>query len=234
MRKNNGHVRRCGVCGSAFDASMLTTGAAVRTPVASLIRSEHEGWTSEDYICTVDLTHYRTRYIQSLLESEKGELTALESAVLDSLREQQLLSANVDAAFEQDWSVGERCADRLAAFGGSWAFLLVFALFSLTWIAINSFALFGRPVDPYPFILLNLLLSCLAAIQAPIIMMSQNRQEAKDRRRSMHDYQVNLKAELEIRHLHEKVDHLISHQWERLVQIQQVQLDMLAELHRIR
>jgi len=96
----------------------------------------------------------------------------------------------------------------------------------------NSLVLYWRPVDPYPFILLNLVLSCLAAVQAPVIMMSQNRQEAKDRLRSEHDYQVNLKAELEIRHLHEKLDHLLSHQWERLVEIQQVQLQLLAELQR--
>ncbi len=89
-----------------------------------------------------------------------------------------------------------------------------------------------RPVDPYPFILLNLVLSCLAAIQAPIIMMSQNRQEAKDRLRSQHDYQINLKAELEIRHLHEKMDHLLSHQWERLAHIQEIQLDLLAEMNK--
>ena len=96
----------------------------------------------------------------------------------------------------------------------------------------NSLVLYWRPVDPYPFILLNLVLSCLAAVPAPVIMMSQNRQEAKDRLRSEHDYQVNLKAELEIRHLHEKLDHLLSHQWERLVEIQQVQLQLLAELQR--
>jgi uncharacterized membrane protein len=87
-------------------------------------------------------------------------------------------------------------------------------------------------MDPYPYILLNLILSCLAAIQAPIIMMSQNRQEAKDRLRSQHDYQVNLKAELEIRHLHEKVDHLLSHQWERLAEIQEIQLELLSEIGR--
>lgn len=234
MRRNNEHARQCGVCGRRFDAQSLTAGAALREAVGDLIRSEHPAWTTADYICPADLARYRARYIQSLLESEKGELTALEGAVLDSLREQQLLSTNIDAQFENEWSVGDRLADRLASFGGSWGFLAAFAIFSLAWIGMNSFALFWRPVDPYPFILLNLMLSCVAAIQAPVIMMSQNRQEAKDRRRSLHDYQINLKAELEIRHLHEKVDHLISHQWERLVQIQQVQLDMLAELNRIR
>jgi uncharacterized membrane protein len=101
-------------------------------------------------------------------------------------------------------------------------------------VVLNSAVLVTRPFDPYPFIFLNLILSCLAAIQAPVIMMSQNRQEAKDRLRSQHDYQINLKAELEIRHLHEKLDHLLSRQWERLVAIQQVQLDVLSELSRLR
>jgi uncharacterized membrane protein len=169
-----------------------------------------------------------------MLESERGELTSLEQEVVRSLHEHELLSENVDEQFERHWSLGERLADRIAAFGGSWIFLICFGVFMLLWITANSVILVARPLDPYPFILLNLVLSCLAAIQAPIIMMSQNRQEAKDRLRSQHDYQVNLKAELEIRHLHEKVDHLLSHQWERLVEIQEIQLDLLSELGRKR
>jgi uncharacterized membrane protein len=125
-------------------------------------------------------------------------------------------------------------ADRLASFGGSWTFLIIFASILLIWISLNSFLLLKRPFDPYPFILLNLVLSCLAAIQAPVIMMSQNRVEVKDRLRSQHDYRVNLKAELEIRQLHDKIDHLLSHQWERLVEIQQIQIDLLSELTRLR
>jgi uncharacterized membrane protein len=140
------------------------------------------------------------------------------------------LASNVDAEFEQEWTFGERLADKIATFGGSWTFLIVFGGFLSLWIAMNTLVLLWRPVDPYPFILLNLVLSCLAAIQAPIIMMSQNRQEAKDRVRAQHDYQVNLKAELEIRQLHEKIDHLLSHQWERLVEIQEVQLELLSEI----
>ena len=147
-----------------------------------------------------------------------------------SLREHELLSTNIEAEFEQKWSFGERLADKIATFGGSWVFLICFGVFLLVWVGMNSLVLLWRPLDPYPFIFLNLLLSCLAAIQAPIIMMSQNRQEAKDRVRSQHDYKVNLKAELEIRHLHEKVDHLLSHQWERLVQIQELQLELLSDL----
>ena len=143
-------------------------------------------------------------------------------------------SANPDAEFEGRWTRGEKLADRVASFGGSWGFIAVFFTFIAAWITTNLWLLGNRPVDPYPFILLNLMLSCLAAIQAPVIMMSQNRQEAKDRLRSQHDYQINLKAELEIRHLHEKIDHLLSHQWERLVEMQRLQIDLLSELGRRR
>jgi uncharacterized membrane protein len=202
--------------------------------VAAEIRKDFPGWSPEKFICRPDLNRFRSRYVHSLLESEKGELTSLEHEVLQSLREHEVLAKDTDSEFEQKWTLGERLADRIASFGGSWTFLICFGAFLALWIAVNSAVLIWRPVDPYPFILLNLVLSCLAAIQAPIIMMSQNRQEAKDRLRSQHDYQVNLKAELEIRHLHEKIDHLLSHQWERLVAIQEVQLELLSELGRRR
>ena len=134
--------------------------------------------------------------------------------------------------FEKSWSFAERLADGIARFGGSWTFILCFGAFLALWIVINTLVLSLHRPDPYPFILLNLILSCLAAIQAPVIMMSQNRQETKDRLRSQNDYQINLKAELEIRHLHDKLDHLLSHQWDRLVQIQEVQLDLLSAIYR--
>ena len=206
------------------------SGALVRELFAERIRKDHPDWSENSYICREDLGRYRAFYVHDLLESEKGELTVLEHEVVESLRKHELLSANVDAEFEQKWSFGERLADRIASFGGSWSFLIIFFVLLTIWIGVNSLVLLWRPVDPYPYILLNLVLSCLAAIQAPIIMMSQNRQETKDRLRSQHDYQVNLKAELEIRILQEKLDHLLSHQWERLVQIQEVQLDLLSEL----
>jgi uncharacterized membrane protein len=180
------------------------------------------------------LNRYRGQYVHSLLESEKGELTSLENEVLTSLHDHETLSKNVDTEVEREWTLGERLADRIAAFGGSWTFLVLFGAFLAVWIRVNSFILYARAPDPYPYILLNLILSCLAAIQAPIIMMSQNRQGVKDRLRSKHDYQINLKAELEIRHLHEKLDHLPSHRWERLAQIQEIQLESLAAISRRR
>src|SRR6185436_16193408 len=138
----------------------------------------------------------------------------------------------VDTNLELDQRVtfGDRLADRVARFGGSWAFILSFGAFLIVWMVINTIALFRRPFDPYPFILLNLILSTLAALQAPIIMMSQNRQETKDRLRAEHDYRVNLKAELEIRLLSERVDALVTHQWQRLLEIQKIQLDLMEEL----
>jgi uncharacterized membrane protein len=206
----------------------------VRGPVYELIRRDYPNCTYESYICRADLSGYRTKYVHSPLESEKGELSELEKQVLNSLQKQELISSNVDNEFERDWTFGERLADQIAAFGGSWSFLIIFALFISFWIVMNTIVLFWRPVDPFPFILLNLLLSCLAAIQAPVIMMSQNRQEAKDRLRAQHDYQVNLKAELEIRQIHEKLDHLLSKQWERLAQIQEIQIEQLSEISELK
>jgi uncharacterized membrane protein len=234
MRAGVNEHRPCEVCGKVFPIRDLVPGGAVRDVVAAEIRKDFPGWSPEKFICRPDLNRFRSRYVHSLLESEKGELTSLEHEVLQSLREHEVLAKDTDSEFEENWTLGERLADRIASFGGSWTFLICFGAFLALWIAVNSAVLIWRPVDPYPFILLNLVLSCLAAIQAPIIMMSQNRQEAKDRLRSQHDYQVNLKAELEIRHLHEKIDHLLSHQWERLVAIQEVQLELLSELGRRR
>ena len=121
-------------------------------------------------------------------------------------------------------------ADHIAAFGGSWTFIIIFGVVLLAWMFVNSFVLITRPFDPFPYILLNLVLSTLAAVQAPVIMMSQNRQEARDRQRAVYDYKINLKAELEIRQLHQKMDHLLSHQWERLVEIQEIQMELINEL----
>jgi uncharacterized membrane protein len=231
---NRRETKTCGICGKTFAQRDLVPGIALRDVVAQEILQEYPNWSQEKFICRADLNRYRGKYVHSLLESEKGELTSLENEVLTSLRNHETLAKNIDTEFEGEWTLGERLADRIAAFGGSWLFLILFGAFLALWIGANSFILYAHPPDPYPYILLNLILSCLAAIQAPIIMMSQNRQEAKDRLRSEHDYQINLKAELEIRHLHEKLDHLLSHQWERLAQIQEIQVELLAEISRRR
>jgi uncharacterized membrane protein len=219
--------RRCQLCGST---AQLRPAAIVRPSVVEAIRAEHPDWSEAGFICHSDLARYRGLHVERILAGERGELTQLEHQVIESLAKHEILAENVDAEFEGELTLGERLADRIAEFGGSWTFILCFWAVLVTWILFNTaLVAFGR-FDPYPFILLNLVLSCLAALQAPVIMMSQNRLEAKDRLRSEHDYRVNLKAELEIRHLHEKLDHLLSHQWERLIEVQQVQLELLEEL----
>lgn len=223
-------TRTCDICDKSFAARLLVPASAVNDQVAREIVRAHPAWSQESHICREDLNRFRAKYVHALLATEKGEVSALEQEIVHSLRDHDILSRNVEEEFEQNWTFGERLADKIASFGGSWKFLILFGVFLALWILMNSLVLLWRPADPYPFILLNLMLSCLAAVQAPVIIMSQNRQEAKDRLRSQHDYQVNLKAELEIRHLHEKVDHLLSHQWERLAQIQEIQLELLAEL----
>ena len=229
--KKTKEPRACQVCGSKHD---LVRAAAVRPAVAALIRGEAVEWSEAGWICSADLDRFRHRYVRSLLEEDKGELTTLENEVLESLRTHELLATNVESEFESTRTLGQRVADRIASFGGSWPFIFLFALVLFGWLFINSVLLAARPFDPYPYILLNLILSCLAAVQAPVIMMSQNRQEERDRLRAIHDYQINLKAELEIRHLNQKIDHLLSHQWERLVEIQEIQMDLMDELRAAR
>ncbi|KPK64472.1 hypothetical protein AMJ83_01805 [candidate division WOR_3 bacterium SM23_42] len=222
----------CQICGKPKKRSEVIPAELVRAPLVALIKKTHPDWSSEGFICISDLNRFRSQYVQEVLETEKGELSALEKKVMESIREEELLSKNVNTEFEQKLTLNERMADRLAEYAGSWRFITGFFAVLVVWILLNSFLLIFRPFDPYPFILLNLVLSCLAAIQAPIIMMSQNRQEAKDRLRSEHDYVVNLKAELEIRHLHEKIDHLLMNQWQRLLEIQEIQMELMGELTR--
>jgi uncharacterized membrane protein len=221
---------QCQICGRSADKIELMSADLVRPVITNLIRESFAGWESTGFICLKDLNHYRNQYIRNLIEQEKGELSELDKEVLESITKHEILSTQVDEIYESGLTFGQRLSDQLAQFGGSWKFIIIFTLILSVWIIINSVVLFIRPFDPFPYIFLNLILSCLAAIQAPIIMMSQNRQEAKDRLRVMHDYQVNLKAELEIRQLHQKLDHLLSNQWERLVEIQEVQMELLTEL----
>ncbi len=227
---NSKPQRLCAICGKSFNAGKTLPLALIRPSVLHEIEADHPGLDLNGFICQPDLSVYRTRHVEELLVREKGELSSLEEGVVESMRKHELMSSEVHNDFEGKLTLGQRLADRIATFGGSWTFLISFFSVLVVWIGINSFVLLTKPFDPFPFILLNLLLSCLAAIQAPVIMMSQNRQESKDRIRAEHDYQINLKAELEIRHLHEKLDHLLMHQWERLVEIQQVQIELLEEL----
>jgi uncharacterized membrane protein len=222
----------CTVCGKDFPEESMISGYGIRHEVEDLIRAEHPDWNDSTFICEPDFDKYRRKYVLQLVTEERGKIEKLEQEVVDSIHESDLLSKNINTSYTEETSVGAKISDKVAKFGGSWKFIITFFAILILWIAINSVVLLTKTFDPYPFILLNLILSCIAAIQAPIIMMSQNRQEAKDRMRSENDYKVNLKAEIEIRTLHEKIDHLLLDQWSRMMQIQQVQLDMLEELQK--
>jgi uncharacterized membrane protein len=167
---------------------------------------------------------------------EWKELSATERAAIEKWLAGVRVSHDTNAEFVAQSGLGERLSDRIAAFGGSWAFIASFLLVLGVWIATNAIALarHRHAFDPYPFILLNLVLSTIAALQAPVILMAQNRQAAKDRLDAAHDYQVNLKAEIEIRTLHEKLDRLREHDWEALLTIQREQMDLLRQLAAVR
>ncbi len=221
------HDRHCALCAPGPGGADPRPLSSLAPAIAALILAEHPGLAPEALICRSHRAAYRGRHIANLLAAERGALTRLDREVLDSIAAEGTVAVPPDAP-EAPRSLGERAADRLASFGGSWTFLGLFAGVIVVWMAINSALLLGQGAfDPYPFILLNLMLSCLAAIQAPVIMMSQRRAEAKDRARAENDYKVNLKAEIEIRALHDKIDRQLLHQWERLAAIQTLLLAVL-------
>ena len=172
----------------------------------------------------------KARYVHELLNTENNHLNKLNEIVLKSIEEEKLLLQNISNPQEEKLRLGQRLADRVARFGGSWKFIISFGVLISIWIIINLVFTGRQRFDPYPFILLNLLLSCLAAIQAPVIMMSQNRQEEKDRLRNENDYQINLKAEIEIRTLHQKIDLLMQEQFKQLIETQAEQIRLLQNI----
>jgi len=187
-------------------------GQDIREGIFNLIKSNFPDFDQDDFITIAELNQYRRLYLTSLITQEKGEIALIDKDVIEAIKNNSILSENIQDEIEAELTFGQRLADQVASFGGSWTFIITFFSFILVWMIINIWFLATRPFDPFPFILLNLILSCLAAIQAPIIMMSQNRQEQKDRQRGEHDYKINLKAELEIKLLSEKIDHLLVHQ----------------------
>ena len=213
-----------------FPVSEKICGKTIRNSIIKLIQRENPEFTTDKCLSIEELDLYREKYISEYLSSQIDELTEMEKAVINSLTEKTTLTDKVDGDEKQALTFGQRIADKVASFGGSWTFIISFGIFIFIWISMNVFWLVNKGFDPYPFILLNLILSCLAALQAPVIMMSQNRQEEKDRERAKKDYMINLKSELEIRTLHEKIDHLMIHQQQELLEIQKVQIEMMSDI----
>jgi len=220
----------CYVSKKKLPLTELYRGRFLKKEILDLLKKDFPDFSENDYISIGSLNEYRKRYMATLLKQENVEISEMEKQVIESVAKNELLSKDLEEELSKDLTPAQRIADKIAGFGGSWTFILSFFLFLLLWMAINVFVLVKRPFDPFPFILLNLILSCLAAIQAPVIMMSQNRKEEKDRKRSQNDYKVNLKAELEIKLLHEKIDHMIIHQNQRMLEIQQLQTDYLDDI----
>jgi uncharacterized membrane protein len=202
----------------------------IRHSILDLIQKDNPQFTHESFLAMSELNYYWEKYISEYMVKETGELTELEKTVLTSLKDNTTLTDKIEGDDQQVLTTGQKIADKVATFGGSWTFIISFGVFILIWIAINVFWLANRSFDPYPFILLNLILSCLAALQAPVIMMSQNRQEEKDRDRAKKDYMINLKSEVEIRTLHEKIDHFIIDQQQELLELQKVQIEMMNDI----
>lgn len=172
----------------------------------------------------------RRETARRLLQKELEQLPPDERHVVERFISRRKVARNMAREFHQSRTLGEQLADNVAAVGGSWKFIICFAVVLVVWMASNSFLLRSDAFDPFPYILLNLVLSCLAAIQAPIIMMSQNRQAAADRMNAENDYQVNVKSELEILQVHEKLDVLRAQDWAALVELQNSQIEMLRRL----
>lgn len=218
------------ITGKEFPRNECVKGSSIRRSLFTFIQKKHPEFNSNSALSISELNHFREKYISEYMLQEVGELNTLEADVVTSLQENSLLTEKLDTDGTFELSIGQKLADAVASFGGSWAFIICFILFMLLWIITNIYWLKNNAFDPFPFILLNLILSCIAALQAPIIMMSQNRQEEKDRERARKDYMINLKSELEIRVLHEKIDHLIMNQQQELLEIQKVQIDMMQDI----
>ena len=214
----------------AFSVHEKINGSLIRKPIFEYIQKNNSSFKEESILAFSELNYYREKYISEFLATEIGEINSLENKVAASFNEEELLTESLETNELNKLSIGQSIADKVATFGGSWKFIIIFGVFILIWILLNIFWMAKKGFDPYPFILLNLILSCLAALQAPVIMMSQNRQEEKDRERAKKDYLINLKSEFEIRMLHEKIDHIMLHEQQKLLEIQKVQIEMMNDL----
>lgn len=219
----------CDITGGELPRKQMVVVDSLRPSLADRIKQDFPNIDDNSMISLSEVERYRTKYVEEMLLEEHGELTELDKKVAEAMADHDTIVENIEDDFDDQRTFGERLSDVLASFGGSWAFLITFFLFITIWMGYNLYTGEQEAFDPYPFILLNLVLSTLAAIQAPIIMMSQQRQESKDRLRSLNDYKVNLKAELEIQHIQEKLDYLLTKQWQRLSEMQHMQMELMQE-----
>ena len=194
------------------------------------ILTSNENLSVQSFLSSTDLLNFRIQHINYMLEKEVPISKQFDHELKHKIRTEQIQIKNVNDALKIKETFGQRVADGIAKFGGSWTFIILFVLVLATWITLNTLPLFFEPFDKFPYILLNLALSFLAAIQAPIILMSQNRQSDRDRVEADNDYEVNVKSEVEIQLLHEKIDYLMETKWQHLVELQQLQIELLQKI----
>ncbi|HMV68444.1 MAG TPA: DUF1003 domain-containing protein [Myxococcota bacterium] len=218
----------CCVCGRTEAHEEGAPVSGLRTSVARFLEDRHGPFVADARVCRPCLYVARTELLLERLQAERGELSAIEREVARKASEHQVVARNIEEEFARSATRADRLADGVARYGGSWTFVIGLVTCLIGWMLINSAR--ADAFDPFPFILLNLLLSFLAAFQAPVILMSSNRQAARDRRQADQDFLVNLKAEIEIASLHEKLDHLLHVQWDQLVELQELQIEMLGDL----
>jgi len=220
----------CSLCAAPVDGRSLRSPQKLENRIIDLIKQDRPDWEANRGICPNCLEQYRAKKFVGYLEAEYQKLSDIEHAVVSKITRRGRVSRVVHQDFDASMTFGERVADKVAQFGGSWPFIGLFGAILVIWMLINTWLLARHPFDPYPFILLNLVLSTLAAIQAPVIMMSQNRQAHKDRMQAQQDYEINLMAEIEIRDLHDKMDSLRFKQWHELWHIHKRQIELLEHL----
>jgi uncharacterized membrane protein len=206
----------------------LIKGRNIRENILNEIKKDYPTFGLDDFVTADELDKYRKKYIENKLNAEISVDDDSSDIIVNSILNKTLLTANSDTT--EKTTFGDRLADNFAKFGGSWGFIIFFCIFILVWILLNVILLINKGFDPYPFILLNLILSCLGSLQAPIIMMSQNRQSIKDRKQTENDYKIDLKSEIELHLLHEKIDHIMIVQQEKQMESQEEILDLLKEI----
>lgn len=211
--KTSHKLSSCVICQKKFLKKDLFPLGIFQTSFFDVVQHQYPMITSDSFVCHDDFDACFNVYRRCSIQKQNISTSLLGEKVLKSLEQKQLLSGNTNDTFSEKLTFADGVSDRVADFGGSWTFIISFLIVMLVWMLVNSYVALTQVFDPYPYILLNLVLSCVAALQAPIIMMSQKRQEKKDRIRSEQDYLVNLKAELEIRYIKNMLERLIHLTW---------------------
>jgi uncharacterized membrane protein len=218
----------CQVCKKKYSDDFLVHPSFLRTNLQQSALKFFENFNLNDFICLDELKKLRNHRIEDSISKIENIDSHIKERMISGINKGTILTENIDKGFIEKLTFGDKCSDIMAKFGGSWIFIWLFIGMIGVWVLINHFE--NVSFDPYPFIFLNLFLSCIAAFQAPIIMMSQNRQSEKDRFRDIADYQVNLKAEMEIQQLHDKLDLFMREDWHKLLEIQKLQLEISQEI----